>query len=1157
MSSSKRKKKKKKLTLADYKRLGTILDKADPKRGFNVTDEYKKKEKEFWEKEAEKGHVSRSMAQYAIDNHIPAYLSESPTLPPMGRVLLEKQWMELVRKGVVSEEDAKFASAHGLLPAVTGGAQVTLDETSHALDEFLDPNLDPFEKNKLGVTRRTAMEIDKLRDITDKDQIRDFLRTDLQDEIQTTAQKLSNDVNINALIRASYKELADTYISNLDRAATPDEVNQIKQDVIDTILDMRRRLIGFEDAQKAEAERRMQEIQEERERVKAEQEEARQEAIRERKESGWQSIDDMTSVAKAIMENHPEFATQEYIDEHHIIESGAGEFPLLTDIKHVKANEHDYKDCMIFRVNGELVYQEARFDEREKKFVGTGSFFKRNEKTHHLDPYAGPALSADDLKENKILMVDQANFIRWVRDRINFLDNETPDDPINFYSHITVESSRLFREFNLGMMIGKPGTYFRDGDGEILNELRESLVQLLWIGGTDRNMYVTLMQGDNISNDENIGKVFAQLFASDVWAKDYNGKNTLEYLLTEDEQYGTGDMKVGRARLGSYMLYHNFTDVVELDKLFNQDGKFELYRRDVMWQALKRAAKNEFKKEEDELTPEDILYYAHRADVQIGGMYVYNDQEKRMEFREGELVHDENGDFVRDRDGKFIFKKKGQKYQVNANYEFTSAPKSWYDSNGIASRAEVQSGGKGTGHTHLDDMLKTLNIFASPTVNGRTMTTTRELVSLTMGMRSGLLADVTLSEREREQLRERGELGKYDYASSEFAEKFAFFMTYWMGAADNQDVSVAAWDSLTKLTKTLLYFKKLQDDDNRSRAGGVGNVKKASLNRMYVSTPATGILMEDGESTFYSIMREMVIAEQKGRLRGESTSQIASSMASIASNKMRVARRNVRQYSSQHLSNEVKRYQMQISGKEVRFDKFVSYGPFGEIKYDTSAMISEVQESIIKPTRYGLSTWRRNYAQEERELIDNEKGYPTWVSKTLAEKQFNPQILQAAEKIYLNEMKRNGKPATPFLDSSGRVKRLPNGELDPKAKDALQASLFGYSVTRASIMLELAAMLESHTALGGDYEHLGFITREQIIRGIAKIPAGMAIDDGDFRNSKVTARYLNDFEINLLRKYAKNELWRNVSTGMLGDVGKGLLSGFGSAFGGMFKRIFS
>lgn len=680
--------------------------------------------------------------------------------------------------------------------------------------------------------------------------------------------------------------------------------------------------------------------------------------------------------------------------------------------------------------------------------------------------------------------VNQQNFIRWVREKMVEQHEFDPDSPINFFSAVSVENPNVYRQINLQTMTQNPGIYFKDKNGEVLKELRDEVVNLAWLGGTVRNMDVQYRQ--EMSNDSRFADMLVGLFKSNTFGKENTkGINTLASLFTMDEEYNSGDMKLGTAMRSAYLMYYHITDPEKVRSLFPED--FTLYSKSEMEAVITKlrgdASEEEFLKE--------------------AGL------EELWSFYE----------------------------------------------NGQVAESKVK------------EFASLMNVFNPPTKNRTQTQVFRKLISRVAAKHAGL----TL---------EKDGFVEVDERNADFPELMAYLMTYWTGAASRQDTTFAALNAFTKTEHFKGYLYKQADP---SRAGGIGNARQIELLNKITVDPMLGILTTENKTTLELLEKMQLISSKK--LRDTYTEEDRKKELEEIRRTWVYGDKAWSQYAPQHVGNGFKEFHDRTTGKQVKFESFVHYEmSTGRYVYDTDKMISEVQEAIIKPTRYRWSTHKIDYAFEQRVLKvegdlpekktlldkfrwspkkhaakEKKSKVPEYETKTTAEAMFGPQVLLVAQRILMHE-----EGVKQFLDSSGKVLRHKVKQEDgsykevltDEAKDALSHKEFGRVVSKAYLICKFATMLYYNTTRSGPGHLLDIPTRELIIHGLGSITAGVAGDPEDFRNTEVTKKYFTDFDLNILRELSDNEQWKNDVRHATSDLLVGGTSGAGKSLKIMAKEMF-
>lgn len=725
--------------------------------------------------------------------------------------------------------------------------------------------------------------------------------------------------------------------------------------------------------------------------------------------------------------------------------------------------------------------------------------------------------------------VNQGNFKKWVQDRMVYHSSFDPDAPIQFFSAVALENTNLYRPVSLAQMVGSYSQFFRLRDGKtVLTDLKDEIVDMGWIDGYSRNTDVNYRQG--MTNDSKFGDLMVDLFKSNVFGKESqrSGINTLASMFMTDADFdpdkkaGEGDMKIGIATESAFLFYYNMTDYKELRELF-EDSLDVYFSYDQLQSAITEVMRSNSRDPFDNVARKRFIEESGLAKT-IMPLF---DRKVHGELRIGTNAKGEKDGFILDSE-------KGTKIQAE----------------------------------NITKYLLEMNLFDPPMKNRFANLVTRAMVKRVAGAESGLNDD-RFEEGLGETMRTRGTL--------DYAEMRGFWLTHPLGAAAKQDV---AYSAINAMTKVVHFQKYLNKQANPGRAGGIGNPLEYPLLREIAADPVTGILTDKNVSTL-----EMI--KDLHNIRRDKTKSEAEKRASIQRILSEWTYKDLawKQYAPQHMANAFKEFHDRTSGKEIHIDQFASFDIFGHVVYDHAKMISEVQEGLIKPSRYRWATHKLRYDEMRRRLVSQKEDNIIYEDSALAEEMYGPQVLLNAVKMQLHEYEEllkhgsaedkenlrargyldaNGrlKPISAFIDSKGRFIRQKDAsgeeqenQLTREAKELLASKDFGRVVTKAYLMSKFAVQLYSVSHMGTGHKRLDFQTRELIIATLGHIPAGIHGDDYDFSRTHLTEFYFNDFDLNLMRKMSGNELWRNFLRAAGGDTALGGADALKQILKQFFKNI--
>jgi len=182
----------------------------------------------------------------------------------------------------------------------------------------------------------------------------------------------------------------------------------------------------------------------------------------------------------------------------------------------------------------------------------------------------------------------QANFLKWVRERMLFWNGFDPDNPqLNLLGSVGIETE--FRTIGIGTMITNVKQYFRDekkidektGRNVIYEDLADHIVAEAFLFNTSRNYdaeYRYVMW-----KDQDISELIDKQYQRSI----FTNSDNLKRILSLSEEYGKeGDTKVGDSIRKAFEIYYNISDFEELEKILEGGGEGFL-RRETFEDALR------------------------------------------------------------------------------------------------------------------------------------------------------------------------------------------------------------------------------------------------------------------------------------------------------------------------------------------------------------------------------------------------------------------------------------------------------------------------------------------------------------------------------------------------------------------------------------------
>lgn len=170
--------------------------------------------------------------------------------------------------------------------------------------------------------------------------------------------------------------------------------------------------------------------------------------------------------------------------------------------------------------------------------------------------------------------LNSINFLRLVRERMKKIHGDDPDNPVNFYSSIGVETQ--FRSYSIQQLLNYKETIFRDKDGNKTPEieaLHDALYYELWLFGQSRNNDADYRK--SWQSDDNLPKVLDAMYQKDTLAK----SEALGRILTmsgiqenSNLEHQLEDKSVGAGVREALALYFYLSDEKMLKKFTDEDS---------------------------------------------------------------------------------------------------------------------------------------------------------------------------------------------------------------------------------------------------------------------------------------------------------------------------------------------------------------------------------------------------------------------------------------------------------------------------------------------------------------------------------------------------------------------------------------------------------
>lgn len=171
----------------------------------------------------------------------------------------------------------------------------------------------------------------------------------------------------------------------------------------------------------------------------------------------------------------------------------------------------------------------------------------------------------DDLDKAEF---SQANFLKWVRERMLFYDDFNPDDPnLNLLGAVGFETE--YRTIGLGTMINNKKQYFKDRkNNQVYEDFADAIVNEIFLFSTSRGFDAQYRY--RMWSDEDLPKFLQELHQRSI----FTNQSQLQKILKFSAEYGTGDTKVGDSIRTAYEAYYYMSDYEKLVEKLGEDNPF-------------------------------------------------------------------------------------------------------------------------------------------------------------------------------------------------------------------------------------------------------------------------------------------------------------------------------------------------------------------------------------------------------------------------------------------------------------------------------------------------------------------------------------------------------------------------------------------------------
>lgn len=683
--------------------------------------------------------------------------------------------------------------------------------------------------------------------------------------------------------------------------------------------------------------------------------------------------------------------------------------------------------------------------------------------------------------------INEINFLKWLQEEMTDLDGLSPDDAVNFFSEVHVESGIYSSRLSFQEMYLRPGRYFyNEKTGERMNGLWDEAMHQVWLLGKSRNWNI-LHQRD-MGNDEKLpGAMVAQSY-DNAFTKDTSGMNTLHRILSmaqssfaveedpnSDREGERKEQHLGQAVRRAILTYYHISDFQRLQEIHGKDSYF--FAEDYTQAAITRLEADIKKLEADFEKAE------HRTSVVLDEGKVTKEQiEEDIRVKE---------DQIRDLHEKKRRKGKGAYHQ----YKFVLSDDMFRDGKFIDTQE------------NREKFTSKFNIFqnANPQYDNKTELRDR--------IKASLIEHYGLSQEE-----------------ADYAELWAYSMTFWSGIAARNDITGTGYDAWGKL-QNLREYRWRQSQPGRGAPYG---------------NPYNWSAIKRLDTTFFEAMRTIDGKSLLEVIEGRSEENGWKMDLGDTIRHMHFGENKSKKWGEDHIHYIFDAYRKIIRHEDMNFDTFTIWDPFRGVIVDYKKA-EEIMGGIIKDLRYAFSTWDGvDFSKKTRvsERIGTTKdNKPIIVHKDmyLAEAFFGPEILSD-----YYEKDEKGR----FIKDEQTGQYIIN--IDRLQKDAqdrvLWKKLFRY---------QIAAELRSRRDWNSPYKRYSFAEVERIMLWLERMPGQIGGSDEDLADTHFVSRFFSKEDIEWIRKHAHAERMHMFLNESAFEGGMALMKGIFGETDKLTKYMFS
>lgn len=407
--------------------------------------------------------------------------------------------------------------------------------------------------------------------------------------------------------------------------------------------------------------------------------------------------------------------------------------------------------------------------------------------------------------------------------------------------------------------------------------------------------------------------------------------------------------------------------------------------------------------------------------------------------------------------------------------------------------------------------------------------------------------------------------GEEDTGMTQYAERHAWSMVRWTGAAARNDLGAAAFDAQSKILNSQQYRNK-QADPNRG--GAFGNMYNIGLYKAfgldYLDAMYTAEKGPDGRPLLLREVLENIarvgINDEKMAVDESADFELEARQAASYLSFPNASELN---YTNNGTNRWFGAYELFLSGKELELDKIMKYAFLQGYVYNPGDLAQALQENFIKMFRYGYSTWDIYYDKDIRGLVKYDPNIhgedaPTvtvnrekyvFQDMPIAKSMFGEQLMDV--EAFWKEVPKLDDNGNPIKDEKGNYVH----EEIKHLIDARRIEKNGYQMYKQMLLGYMGAQIYSHRFLGSPYEHWNLHHLENFLEAVEAVPGGILYDQTDLKNTIITKKFFSHHDIEYLRSMAGVTDAQLLKTEGSMALLRGAFKGGGKIWSAFFKAL--